>query len=117
MAFYQKTFPSGNPNDTLVVVSGKTGCCGDSATEQSWDNSAFDIGGNTITGIVIDGTQYDFEVPADDQDKLRDGIIAAFKSAGYVDIENAGLCDLRRCFSYGCYHQNYCYSDGAQGLS
>ena len=91
MAFYQKTYPSGNPKDTLVVVAGQTGCCSDSATEQSWANSAFDIGANTITGINIDGTDYTFVTPADDQDKLYDGIIAAFKSAGYVDIENAGL--------------------------
>lgn len=91
MSFYKKVNPTGNENDTLMAVVGKTGCSGDSATEQTWANSAFDIGANTINGIVIDGTTYTFATAADDQAKLNTGIIAAFKSAGYLDIENAGV--------------------------
>ncbi|MCB0581404.1 MAG: hypothetical protein KDD10_19095 [Phaeodactylibacter sp.] len=91
MAFYKKVNPTGNADDTVIAVAGKTGCCGDSATEQTWANTAFNIGANTINGIVIDGTTYTFATAADDQDKLYAGIVAAFASAGYLDIENAGV--------------------------
>lgn len=90
MAFY-KRLNNGNPNDTIKVAAGMSGCCGASETVDEYSNEAHNATSTPITGIVIDGTIYTFTTAADTAAELIAGVREAFDAAGYFDMENAGI--------------------------
>ena len=82
--------PNANPSSMIKNVEGRTQCCGDDVTVQTFDNTATDLTGTAITGLRVDGADYTFSESADTLKKLEAGVNEAMKAAGYVDVESAG---------------------------
>lgn len=91
MSFY-KRLNNGNPNDVLAPVEGMNNCCGEAAAVVDvYSNTAHNASTTPITGIVIDGTTYNFTTQADTAAELIAGVKEAMASAGYIDMESAGV--------------------------
>jgi len=91
MAFYKRV-NNGNPNDVLAPVEGMNNCCGEAAAVLDvYSNSAHNASTTPITGLVIDGTQYDFTTQADTAAELITGVKEAMAAAGYLDFDAAGV--------------------------
>jgi len=90
MSWYKRVNETGNADDFFQNVEGRSGCCGDDVTIDTYSNAAEDIGATPITGINIDGTDYTFTVAANTLPLLYAGVNESMKAAGYSDIDDAG---------------------------
>jgi len=80
MSWYKRVNETGNADDFFQNVEGRSGCCGDDVTIDTYSNAAEDIGATPITGINIDGTDYTFTVAANTLPLLYAGVNESMKA-------------------------------------